>query len=157
MKLAPLRTWGIVVSGAMMAAALAIAAQPERAPPAQTPTEPSGGFEIAQAQTHAQQLTFLVRFRGTGPIARAHALARRGDLTAAQRQIETQLRRQSDFAGLCFERFTVGAEEVVLRTCSAIVASEQAAVQQRWLARLRAMRAVAYVDANAPASRTAPG
>jgi hypothetical protein len=62
------------------------------------------------------------------------------------------LRRQSDFAGLCFDRFTVGAAEVVLRTCTAIVASERANVQQSWLTRLRAMAGVAYVDANASVS-----
>jgi hypothetical protein len=156
MNLPALRTWGIAVSAAMMAAALAVAAQPE--PPRQAqPAMQAGAFETAQAQTHARQLAFIVRFRGSGPIARAQALAARGQIAAAQRQIEVQLRRQSDFAGLCFDRFTAGGAETVLRTCAAIVANEQAAVQQRWLTRLRAMRAVDYVDANATASRTAPG
>lgn len=152
MNVHALRTWGIAVSAAMMVAAIAVAAQPEPAPAAAQQS-----IEVAQASAHAAPLGFLVRFRGTGPIARAQALAQRGDLTAAQRQIEQQLRRQTDFAGLCFDRFTVGGAEVVLRTCAAIVASEQAGVQQRWLTRLRAMRGVAYVDANASVSQTAPG
>ncbi|HYD88985.1 MAG TPA: hypothetical protein VEA80_16030 [Vitreimonas sp.] len=156
MKTEALRTWGIAVTAALMAAALAVTAQP--APPQRaSAAAPAGGFEVAQAQPHAQPLAFLVRFRGSGPIARAQALAARGRVAAAQRQVEIQLRRQSDFAGLCFDRFTAGGAEIVLRTCAAIVASERASVQQRWLARLRAMRAVDYVDANATASRTAPG
>lgn len=156
MKVSALRTWGIGVSGAMILSALAIAAQPSVRAEAQA--EESSVFEIAQADASAaQSVAFLVRFRGTGPIARAQAQAARGQTTEAQRQIEIQLRRQRDFSGLCFERFTVGGAEVVLRTCAAIVASERAAVQQRWLTRLQAMRAVDYVDANATASRNAPG
>ncbi|MDZ4691498.1 hypothetical protein [Terricaulis sp.] len=146
-----LRIGGIAVSGALMAAAVAIAAQPESTP------ANIGAFETAQAQTQAEPLSFVVRFRGTGPIARSQAQAARGEAQAAQRQVEIQLVRQTDFAGLCFDRFTVGGAEIVLRTCDAIAASERAALQQRWLTRLRAMRSVAYADANANASRTAPG
>ncbi len=151
MKTSALRVWGIAVSGALMAAAVAIAAQPES-----TPTN-VGMFETVQSQTEAQPLSFIVRFRGTGPIARSQAQAARGDTQAAQRQVEVQLVRQTDFAGLCFDRFTVGGAEIVLRTCDAIAASERDALQQRWLTRLRAMRSVAYADANTNASRTAPG
>ena len=156
MNVQALRTWGIAISAAMMAAALAVAAQPAPERNA-APVVGSGVFETAQAQPHAQPLVFLVRFRGAGPIARAQAQAARGQVAPAQRQVELQLRRQRDFTGLCFDRFTAGGAEIVLRTCAAIVASERAGVQQRWLTRLRAMRAVDYVDANATASRTAPG
>ncbi|MBC7767555.1 MAG: hypothetical protein H7124_02075 [Phycisphaerales bacterium] len=156
MNVDALRTWGIAVSGAMIATALAFAAQPAaEAPPG--PVQQEDTFETAQAPAHAQPLSFLVRFRGSGPIARAQAQAVRGQTAQAQRQIELQLRRQRDLSGLCFDRFTVGGAEIVLRTCAAIVASERAAVQQRWLTRLRAMRAVDYVDVNAAASQTAPG
>lgn len=151
MRMSVLRIWGIAVSGALMVTAVAIAAQP--APGPQT----IGGFETAQVQTQAAPLAFIVRFRGTGPIARAQAQAARGETQAAQRQVEIQLVRQTDFAGLCFDRFTVGGAEIVLRTCDAIAASERAALQQRWLTRLRAMRSVAYADVNTTASRTAPG
>jgi len=156
MNLQALRGWGVVVSGAMMAAALVVAVQPAAQPQARTQA-PEQTFEAAQAQPHAAPIAFLVRFQGGGPIARAQALAQRGQQDAAQRQIEVQLRRQRAFAGLCFDRFTVGAAEIVLRTCAAIVASERESVQQRWLVRLRSMRAVAYVDANVTASRSAPG
>jgi hypothetical protein len=142
-----LRISGIVVSFALMAGALAVAHWP------QTPAGASAQtFEIAQAPAQAAPISFLVRFTGSGPIARAQRQAARGETAEAQRQIQIQLRRQQDFNGLCFERFTAGAAEVVLRTCAAIVPSERAAMQDRWLARLRAMRAVAYVDVNTTAS-----
>ena len=146
-----LRTWGIAASAAMIAASLAIAAQPA---PAQTGADV---VQFAQPEQQAEPLGFLVRFRGAGPIARAQRAASQGEAEAAQRQVEVQLGRQRDFAGLCFDRFTVGAAEIVLRTCEPIVPSERAAMQQEWLTRLRAMRAVEYVDANAPASQGRAG
>ena len=151
MNVNALRTWGIAVSAAMIAASLAIAAQPA---PAETRADM---VQLAQAAQQAEPLSFLVRFRGAGPIARAQRAASQGETEAAQRQVEVQLGRQRDFAGLCFDRFTVGAAEVVLRTCEAIVPSERAAIQQEWLTRLRAMRAVEYVDANAPATQGRAG
>lgn len=143
-----LRLWGIVTSGAVMAAALMIALQPS--PPAQAAPQ-------VQSETRtAAPLSFVVRFRGGGPIARAQAAAERGSTEAPQHTIEAQLVRQTAFAGLCFDRFTAGAAEVVLRTCEPVAASEQAELSSRWLTRLRAMRAVAYADANATAAPNAP-
>jgi hypothetical protein len=79
-------------------------------------------------------------------------------MTQAQRRIEAELRRQRAFSGLCFERFTAGAAEVVLSTCAPVAARERAAIEARWLSRLRGMRAVAYADVNATASlERAPG
>ncbi|UPT63672.1 MAG: hypothetical protein M0D54_03765 [Hyphomonadaceae bacterium JAD_PAG50586_4] len=153
MSIAALRMWGMTVTGALMAALIVVALQPERAAQA----EPQAGFEIAQAPAQAAPVAFLVRFQGLGPIARSQAQAARGQTQAAQRQVELQLQRQSAFAGLCFDRFTVGGAEIVLVTCQAIVASERARVQQQWLARLQAMRAVDYVDANATATQGRAG
>jgi hypothetical protein len=146
-----LRTWGIAVSGALMVGALALAAQPSPPAEAQQVLEP-GGFEIAQAPAQAGAVGFLVRFQGSGPIARAQARAARGQVDAARRAVEAQLRRQRAFAGLCFDRFTVGAAEVVLRSCEPVAGRERAAYTARWLQRLQAMRAVAYADANASVS-----
>ena len=151
MDLNALRTWGIAVSGALMVGALALAAQPSPQAEARQALEPSG-FEIAQAPAQAAPVAFLVRFQGSGPIAQAQARAARGQVQGAQRTVEAQLRRQSAFAGLCFDRFTVGAAEIVLRSCEAVAGHERAAYQARWLARLQAMRAVAYADANASVS-----
>lgn len=147
-----LRIWGIVVSGALMTASIAVALQPsataDRQPIAQ----------VAQGEGAAGSVGFIVRFRGGGPIARAQAQAARGDIDGAQRQVEIQLQRQIAFSGLCFDRFTVGGAEIVLRTCQPVAAGERLAVQQAWGARLRAMRAVEYVDANTTVTQQrAPG
>jgi len=151
-----LRFWGIVVGAALIAIALWISAMgPEATTKGDAPA--SQHIELAQAQEDAPA-SFLVRFRGTGPIARAQADAARGRTMQAQRRIEAQLRRQRAFAGLCFDRFTAGAAEVVLRTCEPLESRERAAMELQWLSRLRAMRAVAYADVNATAMRErAPG
>ncbi len=149
-----LRTWGIAVTGSLMVGALAIAFQPE------TPAEAQAQAvaQMAQADASVAPVGFIVKFRGPGPISRAQDRASRGDLAQAQRQVEIQLGRQSAFAGLCFDRFTVGGAEIVLRTCETVAVSERSAVQQSWGARLQAMRAVEYVDANATATQQrAPG
>jgi hypothetical protein len=175
-----LRFWGIVVGSALIAIALWIAALgPETAPARATTSE---SVQTAQTQPAASP-SFLVRFRGSGPIARAQADAARGGMSQAQRRIEAQLRRQRAFAGLCFERFTAGAAEIVLATCTPVAFAglcferftagaaeivlatctpvatrERAAVEARWLSRLRGMRGVAYADVNATAAvERAPG
>ena len=148
-----LRTWGIAVSAALMTGALVIALQPAPSAEAQS----GGPVQLAQAPAQAAPISFLVRFTGSGPIARAQRQAARGDVQEAQRQLEIQLRRQQAFRGLCFDRFTTGATEVVLRTCAAIVPSERANQEARWLAELRAMRGVAYVDVNATATQQRAG
>lgn len=154
MDLGALRIGGIAVTGALMAAALFVALQPD----ASVQAQPQAAAQLTQANTNAAPLGFIVRFRGTGPIARAQRLAASGNLASAQRQVEIQLRRQAAFAGLCFDRFTVGGAEIVLRTCEAVAASERNAAQQSWGGRLRAMRAVEYVDANATVTQErAPG
>lgn len=153
MDVRALRFWGIVAGSALIAAALWIAALGPEAPP-QTPAQTP--MEVAAAP--AAYASFLVRFRGAGPIARAQSDAARGRMVQAQARIESELRRQRAFAGLCFERFTAGAAEVVLRTCAAARGEERAAIESDWLLRLRSMRAVAYADLNATASpQSAPG
>jgi hypothetical protein len=151
MSLDALRLWGIAASAALIVGALTFSfTAPAPVADAQPLTR------SAQAPA-AAPISFLVRFQGAGPIARAQRAAQAGETEQAQRAIIAQLRRQSSLEGLCFDRFTVGAAEVVLRTCAAIVASERANVQQSWLSRLRAMRAIAYVDANAAAAQERAG
>lgn len=154
MDMNTLRNWGMVVTGALMIGALAIAFQPQTHAEAQ----PSDAAQMAQTQAPAEQVGFIVRFRGAGPISRAQAEAARGQTALAQRQVEVQLSRQSAFHGLCFDRFTVGGAEIVLKTCESVAANERAGAQQSWAARLQAMRAVEYVDANATVTQQrAPG
>ena len=151
MELATLRAWGIAISTALIASALIVAA-PWRA----SAGEGAGDialFQLAQAEPAASvapaPVAFVVRFRGAGPIARAQAMAARGREAEAARLIQAQLARQSAFSALCFDRFTVGATEVELRSCQDIAAADRATFQTRWLAQLNAMRAVEYADANA--------
>jgi hypothetical protein len=147
-----LRFWGIVVGGALIAIALWIAALGPEA------GRPAARAPVGLAQAQATHASFLVRFRGAGPIARAQSEAAQGRIAHAQRRIEAELRRQRDLAGLCFEGFTAGAVEIVLRTCDPIAAAERSATAAQWLSRLRGMRAVAYADLNATAApHGAPG
>jgi hypothetical protein len=149
-----LRFWGLIVGSALIAAALWIAALGAERGPAQT----AGPGVAATAQAQSQPATFLVSFRGSGPIARAQSDARRGRLERAGRRVESELQRQGAFAGLCFDRFTADAAEVVLRTCEPVAAQERSAIEARLLSRLRSMRAVAYADINASAApEAAPG
>jgi hypothetical protein len=139
------RLWGIAASAVVMAVALAFALEPA------SNAAPQGVYETTQAPP-ATAVSFVVAFRGNGPIARSQAAAVRGQTAPAQREIEVQLIRQTAFAGLCFDRFTVGAAEVVLRTCEPVLAAARERTAAEWLQRLRAMRAVAYADANTTAT-----
>ncbi len=151
-----LRTWGLAVGAVLMTAALAIAAMGPETAPTQELARTQTLFETAQ--TAAEPVSFLVRFRGSGPIARAQASAAQGNATQARRVIETQLVRQTAFTGLCFDRFTAGAAEVVLRSCEPVAAGARDGFARDWLARLRAMRPVEYADENATAAQnSAPG
>jgi hypothetical protein len=150
MNVQALRFWGIVVGSALIAFALWIAALGPAPAPSRASPAPVAHLVQAPAATPS---SFLVRFRGGGPIARALAEAARGRTLQARSRIEAQLRRQSAFAGLCFDRFTAGAAEVVLRSCVPAGANERVALEAQWLGRLRAMRAVAYADVNATATQ----
>ncbi|MGE0596357.1 MAG: hypothetical protein AB7P07_08325 [Hyphomonadaceae bacterium] len=169
-----LRNWGIGVGAAALAGALAIATftgdpqptpAPSEAPPEiAAPLEPEAApavseepvFEAADAQgppppAVTQNLSFIVRFQGAGPLGRAQAAAAQGREAEAQRSAEAALRTQASLRGLCFDRFTVGGAEMVLRPCAPVAAGEQATARDRWLTRLRSMPAVAYAEVNSVA------
>lgn len=123
------------------------------APPAEAPPV----FETAGAETPpppaaTQDISFIVRFRGAGPLGRAQALAGEGRDADAQRAARSALANQRSLRGLCLDRFTLGGAEMVLRPCTALPAGEQAAFRDRWLPRLRAMPAIAYAEVNATAT-----
>jgi hypothetical protein len=166
-----LRSVGITVGAAALAGALAVsqfaqAPAPERIAPATTlvaPPAPSGTtaraspsseqpvFEPANAETappSTSPLSFLVRFEGSGPLGQAQALAERGREAEARRTAEAALARQSAFRGLCFDRFTLGGVEMVLRSCAPVSAGEHARLSADWLARMRALSAVVYAEPN---------
>jgi hypothetical protein len=153
MRFEALRYLGIAASSAAMLAAITLALSPAPAADAQTASP-----VLAQAPPQAASVAFLVRFRGDGPIANAQREAARGHLQRAQAIVETQLQRQAPFSGLCFDRFTVGGAEIVLRSCEPIAPEARDTYRQHWLRRLDAMGSVEYVDSNAIAgAEQAPG
>lgn len=128
------RGWGIAVSGAMIVAALWVAfSAQDRAPAgpvAHAPIVDAPHVSGAQAEPRASA-TMIVHFRGHGPLARA-------ERARSTRRVRAELLRQRAFHGLCFERFA--ARGVVLSACDG-------GMLTAWPQRLRAMRAVAKVDA----------
>ncbi|MDX2276060.1 MAG: hypothetical protein NW206_11480 [Hyphomonadaceae bacterium] len=152
-----LRSTGIAVGAAALAGALSVSQMARQeheaspplgvvAPQTEAPIfEPAG----AEAPPDAAPISILVRFRGTGPLAQAQGLAERGREAEARRAAAAALARQSAFQGLCFDRFTVGGAEMVLRTCAPVASVEQAEVMNQWLTRLRAMSVIVYAEPNA--------
>jgi hypothetical protein len=142
-SLEALRVWGVIASASVMAVALVFA---WRAP------APVSAAQAQASPSEAAGVSFLVRFRGGGPIARAQRLAAAGDEVGAARAVAAQLARQGEFQGLCFDRFTAGAAEIVLRSCAPVAAAGRAEYTARWLRRLDAMAAIEYADANLEAA-----
>lgn len=139
-----LRFWGLVVGSALIAFALWVAALgPERRAVQAT-------IPLAAQSGAASPISFQVRFRGVGPIARAQAFAEEGKVAVAQRRIERELARQSAFDGLCFERFNAAGAAIVLQTCEPVASEARADAASYWLSRLRDMRAIAYAEVQAP-------
>lgn len=166
-----LRSVGIAMGAAALAGALAVSRfAPEAAPGALSEPPPAVRALAADDPSNeappaerpdavapdAAFVSFLVRFQGAGPLAQSQALAERGHEAEARRAAEDALARQSAFRGLCFDRFTAGGAEMVLRSCAPVAASAQAQATAEWLARLRDMSAIAYADINATADPAQP-
>ena len=116
-----------------------IAAPPVEGAPGAQPSEPV--FETAAAPESppatTQNISFIVRFQGNGPLGRAQALAGQGREAEARRAAQAALASQRSLSGLCLDRFTIGGAEMVLRPCGALPARQHAAFRARWLPRLR--------------------
>lgn len=124
-----------------------IAGPAPAAPSAETPAqegEPLFETAGADAAPPPSDVSFVVRFDATHDLGRAQALAAQGRDAEARRRAEAALRSRADLRGLCFDRFTLGGAEIVLRPC----AGAPSASQQTWLLRLRGMPGVDYADAN---------
>jgi hypothetical protein len=164
------RLWGLVVGGGAIAAALGVATLTERsdplapsapskmtgAPPVAAPPSPPPPVPDAKAipasgeepKSGGAPMTFVVAFEEGHPLRRAQALEAQGRHAAAVRAANEALRAQRELRGLCYDRFTVGGAEIVLRLCTPPADAERAAVQRRWAARLAAMDGVAYAEPN---------
>lgn len=93
-------------------------------------------------------LEFLVRFSPTHPLGRAHDLWAQGRQSEAEALVRTTLRQRSEFAGLCYARFTIGGAEIVLAHCTRVPRAQVTRTSDRWIRKIRAMRGVQYADAN---------
>lgn len=105
--------------------------------------------EAPKAATPPQNpgLEFIVRFDNRHPMSRAQDLWLQGKHADAATLAQATLAQRSELRGLCFSRFTLGAE-VVLTHCAAIPRAQVARTSERWLKKLRATRGVQYADAN---------
>lgn len=170
-----LRNSGMAVGGLALAAAVGIAtfagdpqpaakterpeiagplSRPDADPPpvkaAEAPEAPDPVFETAAAEPSppGTPLSFLVRFDADHPLVRAQNLAAEGESAEAERVAEDVIRRRRDLRGLCFDRFTIGGAEIVLRPCAEVPENEQDQFRRRWSARFEEMAGVAYAESN---------
>lgn len=93
-------------------------------------------------------LEFLVHFTDRHPLGRAHAMWAQGRQGEAEALVRTTLRQRSEFAGLCFSRFTLGGAEIVFAHCTRVPRAQVTRTSDRWIRKIRAMRGVQYADAN---------
>ncbi len=92
-------------------------------------------------------LEFIVRFDDRHPLSRAQALYLQGKRDDAEASARETLARRAEFSGLCFQRFTFGAE-VVLAHCARVPRAQVKRTSDRWMRKLKAMSGVQYVDPN---------
>jgi len=177
MEVAALRTWGLAASAAALASALTIAALGGCEQPTATSVAPTTSVAVAPAtpvpepalatgaepvaepattETPPAKLTatparvtptLLVRFEAPHPLARVQEIAAQGRVAEASRAAQATIRGRGDLRGLCFDRFTLGGTEIVLKACSAVADGQ--AFQRRWSTRLNAMPGVDYAEPNA--------
>lgn len=144
-------------TGVVLAPATPVApttgATPVVAEPATTDTPPA---KLTAVPTRVTP-TLLVRFEAPHPLARVQDIAAQGRMAEAARAAQATIRGRGDLRGLCFDRFTLGGAEIVLKACSAV--ADGPAFQRRWSTRLNAMPGVDYAEPNAiahPGVRASP-
>lgn len=92
-------------------------------------------------------LEFIVHFDKRHPMSAAQDLWLQGKHPEATALARSTLPRRSELTGLCFSRFTLGAD-VVFAHCNAVPRAQMTRTSDRWLKKLRATRGVQYADAN---------
>jgi hypothetical protein len=92
-------------------------------------------------------LEFIVRFDDRHPMARAQGLYLQGKRDEAEAAAREILPSRPELAGLCFERFTFGAE-LVFAHCARVSRAQVQRTSDRWVRKLRATRGVQFVDPN---------
>lgn len=123
-----------------------------RAPrPARSDSAPPVEAQALQAPAEAPEagpVSFLVRFDADHPLAEAQTMAANGDLDAAGRLAERLIRRQRALRGLCFDRFTLGGAEIVLKACQSVPVGDPDAFARGWRERFETMPGVTYAEPN---------
>jgi hypothetical protein len=126
---------------------------PEAEPEVTPDSEPVFEAAVAMPVLRQDQPSFIVRFAGAHALVAAQDLAAQGRYDDARRNVEQGLRRTRALRGLCFDRFTAGGAEIVLRPCNAVAPGARDQVRRDWERRFESMDGVAYADVNAIASR----
>lgn len=101
----------------------------------------------AAAAPQNPNLEFLVRFDSRHPMSRAQDLWLQGKRDQAEALARATLAQRSELRGLCFSRFTLGAE-IVFAHCTRVARAQIERTSARWQRKLRAMPGVQYCDAN---------
>jgi hypothetical protein len=92
-------------------------------------------------------LEFIVRFDARHPMSRAQDLWLQGKRPEAEALARTTLAQRAELRGLCFSRFTLGAE-IVFAHCARVPRAQIERTSARWQRKLRATPGVQYCDAN---------
>lgn len=116
-------------------------------PPQPAPPQTRAPEKTKAAAPENPDLEFLVRFDDRHPMSRAQALYLQGKHDEAETEARAILPLRPELKGLCFQRFTLGAE-LVLSMCPPAPAAQAQAASDRWVRKLRRIRGVQYVDAN---------
>ena len=114
--------------------------------PVSIPSAPQNPTATDQAAINPN-LEFIVRFDDRHPLSRAQALYLQGKRSEAEASARETLSRRPEFAGLCFQRFTFGAE-LVLAHCARVPRAQVQRTSDRWTRKLKKMSGVQYVDPN---------
>lgn len=169
-----LQRWGVIVGGGAIALAFGAATltAPSDPPPEAVKTETSAPADPTSQPTPAapppplpapdpvvepaqaadgperQNISFVVRFEAGHPMGRAQQLAAQGRSADADLAARETIRTRRDLRGLCFDRFTNGGAEVVLRACNDVPTAQRATFQRTWEQRFDTMTGVEYADPN---------
>ena len=104
---------------------------------------PAHADPAASAETR-----FIVKFKPASALGHAQDLARQGKLSQARENAVAALKRTSSLKGLCFDRFTLGGAETVLRACPRLPPATHDAAAAWFLTRLKANPSIDYADQN---------
>ncbi len=101
----------------------------------------------ASAPPQNPNLEFLVRFDTRHPLSAAQDLWLQGKHPEAEALARTIAPQRAELRGLCFSRFTLGAE-LVFAHCTRVPRAQIQRTSERWQRKLRATPGVQYCDAN---------